>query len=194
MDAGRDPRPVLVVIGGLPAVGKTTIARVLARQVGAAFVRLDSIEQAILRAPTLAQLVGPEGYIVGVAIHGYRLPNGLSGLGGVDDPLAALARLGGFARVRTNAKVVAVTGSVGKTTTKEMLRTVLSAFGQTHAAEASYNNHWGLPLTLARMPRDAAFCVAEIGMRRHGWPPHCACGLTTIWGDAPQPPAGGGGP
>ncbi len=86
----------------------------------------------------------------------------------VDDTLAALARLGGFARMRTNAKVVAVTGSVGKTTTKEMLRTVLSAFGPTHAAEASYNNQWGLPLTLARMPREAAFCVAEIGMNHPG--------------------------
>lgn len=86
----------------------------------------------------------------------------------VDDTLAALARLGGFARVRTNAKVVAVTGSVGKTTTKEMLRAILSAFGPTHAAEASYNNHWGLPLTLARMPLEAAFCVAEIGMNHAG--------------------------
>jgi UDP-N-acetylmuramoyl-tripeptide--D-alanyl-D-alanine ligase len=86
----------------------------------------------------------------------------------VDDTLAALARLGGFARVRSRARVVAVTGSVGKTTTKEMLRTILSAFGPTHAAEASYNNQWGLPLTLARMPREAAFCVAEIGMNHAG--------------------------
>jgi UDP-N-acetylmuramoyl-tripeptide--D-alanyl-D-alanine ligase len=86
----------------------------------------------------------------------------------VDDTLAALARLGGFARARSGAKVVAVTGSVGKTTTKEMLRTILTAFGATHAAEASYNNQWGLPLTLARMPRDAAFCVAEIGMNHAG--------------------------
>ena len=86
----------------------------------------------------------------------------------VDDTLAALARMGGFARVRTKAKVVAVTGSVGKTTTKEMLRTILSHFGTAHAAESSYNNHWGLPLTLVRMPRDAAFCIAEIGMNHAG--------------------------
>ncbi len=86
----------------------------------------------------------------------------------VDDTLAALARLGGFARVRSAARVVAVTGSVGKTTTKEMLRTALSAFGNTHAAEASYNNQWGLPLTLARMPESAAFCVVEIGMNHAG--------------------------
>ncbi len=86
----------------------------------------------------------------------------------VDDTLAALARLGGYARARFGGCVVAVTGSVGKTTTKEMLRSILSAFAPTHAAVASYNNHWGLPLTLARMPRDAVFCVVEIGMNHPG--------------------------
>ena len=86
----------------------------------------------------------------------------------VDDTLAGLHRLGGYARERSTARLVAVTGSVGKTTTKEMLRTVLAAFGRTHAAVASYNNHWGLPLTLARMPRDTEFCVAEIGMNHAG--------------------------
>ena len=102
----------------------------------------------------------------GAMVH--RAVPGAHGLLTVDDTLAALARLGGFARIRSHARVVAVTGSVGKTTTKEMLRTVLSAFGPTHAAEASYNNHWGLPLTLGRMPLDAAFCVAEIGMNHAG--------------------------
>ena len=86
----------------------------------------------------------------------------------VDDTLAGLHRLGGFARERSTARLVAVTGSVGKTTTKEMLRTILAAFGRTHAAVASYNNHWGLPLTLARMPRDTEFCGAEIGMNHAG--------------------------
>ena len=89
----------------------------------------------------------------------------------VDDTLAGLARLGGFARARfgeNNGRLVAITGSVGKTTTKEMLRGALSAFGPTHAAVASYNNHWGLPLTLARTPRDAKFCIAEIGMNHAG--------------------------
>jgi UDP-N-acetylmuramoyl-tripeptide--D-alanyl-D-alanine ligase len=86
----------------------------------------------------------------------------------VDDTLSALARLGGYARARFAGRLVAVTGSVGKTTTKEMLRTVLATQGATHAAVASYNNHWGLPLTLARMPPDAAFCVAEIGMNHAG--------------------------
>jgi UDP-N-acetylmuramoyl-tripeptide--D-alanyl-D-alanine ligase len=86
----------------------------------------------------------------------------------VDDTLAGLHRLGGYARERFTGRLVAVTGSVGKTTTKEMLRTVLAAFGRAHAAVASYNNHWGLPLTLARMPADAEFCVAEIGMNHPG--------------------------
>jgi UDP-N-acetylmuramoyl-tripeptide--D-alanyl-D-alanine ligase len=89
----------------------------------------------------------------------------------VDDTLAALARLGAFARGRfgeTGGRLVAITGSVGKTTTKEMLRGALSGFDTTHAADASYNNHWGLPLTLARIPRDARFCIAEIGMNHAG--------------------------
>jgi len=86
----------------------------------------------------------------------------------VDDTLAGLHRLGGYARERFSGRLVAVTGSVGKTTTKEMLRTILAACGRTHAAVASYNNHWGLPLTLARMPLDTEYCVAEIGMNHAG--------------------------
>ena len=86
----------------------------------------------------------------------------------VDDTLAGLTRLGAFARARFLGQTVAVTGSVGKTTTKEMLRVALAAYGPAHAAVASYNNHWGVPLTLARLPRDAAFCVVEIGMNHAG--------------------------
>jgi UDP-N-acetylmuramoyl-tripeptide--D-alanyl-D-alanine ligase len=86
----------------------------------------------------------------------------------VDDVLTALERLGAAGRARTDARVVAVTGSVGKTSTKEMLATVLDRQGRCHAAEASYNNHWGVPLTLARMPRDTEFAVIEIGMNHPG--------------------------
>ncbi|MDR9395282.1 MAG: Mur ligase family protein, partial [Roseovarius sp.] len=86
----------------------------------------------------------------------------------VADVQSALEALGRAGRARTGARVVAVTGSAGKTSTKEMLRHVLSAQGRTHAAEASYNNHWGVPLTLARMPADADFAVIEIGMNRPG--------------------------
>lgn len=86
----------------------------------------------------------------------------------VKDVQAGLDALGEAARRRTRARVVAVTGSVGKTSTKEMLRTVLDAHGSVHAAEKSYNNHWGVPLTLARMPRDVDFAVIEIGMNHPG--------------------------
>ena len=86
----------------------------------------------------------------------------------VPDVLDGLRALGAAARARFAGRVVAVTGSVGKTGTKEMLRTALSAQGRVHAAEKSYNNHWGVPLTLARMPADADFAVVEIGMNASG--------------------------
>ena len=86
----------------------------------------------------------------------------------VPDVLQALEQLGRFARARTSARVVGITGSVGKTSTKEMLRAILGGQGRVHAAEASYNNHWGVPLTLARMPADADFAVIEIGMNHPG--------------------------
>ena len=86
----------------------------------------------------------------------------------VPDTLEALWGLGRHARARFRGRVVAVTGSVGKTTTKEMLRLALSPFGTVHAAQNSYNNHWGVPLTLALAPADADFLVAEIGMNRPG--------------------------
>nr|WP_255568873.1 UDP-N-acetylmuramoyl-tripeptide--D-alanyl-D-alanine ligase [Neoroseomonas alba] len=86
----------------------------------------------------------------------------------VADTLAGLTALGAAARTRSAARFIAVTGSVGKTSTKEMLRAALAASGPTHAATASYNNHWGVPLTLARTPRDAAFAVIEIGMNHPG--------------------------
>jgi len=86
----------------------------------------------------------------------------------VEDTLAGLTRLGAFARARSAAKVVAVTGSVGKTTTKEMLRRALGGFGDVHAADASFNNHIGVPLTLARMPPETKFAVLELGMNHPG--------------------------
>ena len=86
----------------------------------------------------------------------------------VDDVLAALEKLGEAARARTKAQVLAITGSVGKTSAKEMARAVLERQGKVHAAEASYNNHWGVPLTLARMPADTEFAVIEIGMSNPG--------------------------
>jgi UDP-N-acetylmuramoyl-tripeptide--D-alanyl-D-alanine ligase len=86
----------------------------------------------------------------------------------VDEPLAALRRMAAAARSRSAARIIAVTGSVGKTGTKEALRLVLGAQGETHASEASYNNHWGVPLSLARLSRTARYAVFEIGMNHAG--------------------------
>lgn len=86
----------------------------------------------------------------------------------VEDVLEGLEALGAAARARTKAKVVAVTGSVGKTSTKEMLLSIFADQGRAHASVASYNNHWGVPLTLARMPADTEFAVIEIGMNHPG--------------------------
>ena len=82
----------------------------------------------------------------------------------VTDVLAALERLGAAARARSGARIAAVTGSVGKTSTKEALRLVLTQAGTSHASAASYNNHWGVPLSLARMPKHTRFGIFEIGM------------------------------
>jgi len=88
----------------------------------------------------------------------------------VDNTLRGLERIAMAARARLahNARVIAITGSAGKTTTKEMLKAGLSRLGPTHAADKSFNNHWGVPLTLARMPRDTKFGVFEIGMNHAG--------------------------
>jgi UDP-N-acetylmuramoyl-tripeptide--D-alanyl-D-alanine ligase len=86
----------------------------------------------------------------------------------VDDVLDALRDLARAARVRSRAKITAVTGSVGKTSTKDALRLALSADGETHASTASYNNHWGVPLSLARLPEAAKYAVFEIGMNHAG--------------------------
>jgi UDP-N-acetylmuramoyl-tripeptide--D-alanyl-D-alanine ligase len=85
-----------------------------------------------------------------------------------DDTLKAMERLAVASRSRSRARIVAITGSVGKTSAKEMLRVMLSACGATHASASSYNNHWGVPLTLARMSASAGFGVFEIGMNHAG--------------------------
>ena len=100
-----------------------------------------------------------------------RVPEGVSPdahLLIVEDVLTGLEQLGAAARARTGAKVAAITGSVGKTSTKEMLLSMLGDQGRTHASVASYNNHWGVPLTLARMPQDTEFAIIEIGMNHPG--------------------------
>jgi UDP-N-acetylmuramoyl-tripeptide--D-alanyl-D-alanine ligase len=86
----------------------------------------------------------------------------------VADVLAALESLAKAARARSSAKVVGVTGSVGKTSTKDMLRAALAGQGAVHAADKRLNNHWGVPLTLARMPAETDYAIIEIGMNHPG--------------------------
>jgi UDP-N-acetylmuramoyl-tripeptide--D-alanyl-D-alanine ligase len=86
----------------------------------------------------------------------------------VPDVLIALRELAGAARARMRGKVIGVTGSVGKTGTKEALRLALSKDGETHASVASYNNQWGVPLSLARCPVSAQYAVFEMGMNHPG--------------------------
>jgi UDP-N-acetylmuramoyl-tripeptide--D-alanyl-D-alanine ligase len=149
--------------GGWPASGLSIDTRSL--QPGEMFVALkdardghDFVSDALAKGASAAMVS--------------RVPHGVA----ADDPrllivpdvLAGLQDLARAARTRTQAQVVGVTGSVGKTSTKDMLAHCLAAQGKTHAAQASYNNHWGVPLTLARMPQDADFAVIEIGMSNPG--------------------------
>jgi len=108
------------------------------------------------------------GAAAAIVSEAYHAANGGDRLIVVLDTLQALEALGRAARARSRAEIIAVTGSAGKTTTKEAIRTVLSAAGETHASIKSFNNHWGVPLTLARMPREAQFGVFEIGMNHPG--------------------------
>jgi UDP-N-acetylmuramoyl-tripeptide--D-alanyl-D-alanine ligase len=86
----------------------------------------------------------------------------------VDDSLEALWSLGRYARARIQGQVIGVTGSAGKTTTRQWLEALLSNQAVTHGSTGSYNNHWGVPLSLARMPADTAYGVFEIGMNHAG--------------------------
>ena len=86
----------------------------------------------------------------------------------VPDTLVALEALATAARARSRARIVAVTGSVGKTGTKEALRLALATAGGTYASAGGLNNHWGVPLSLARMPPDVSYGVFELGMNHPG--------------------------
>ncbi len=108
------------------------------------------------------------GAAAALVSHAYEQREDDGALIRVDDPLAALEAIGRTARARSGARIVAVTGSVGKTGSKEALRLCLSQLGKTHASEKSYNNQWGVPLTLARIPRECAYGVFEIGMNHPG--------------------------
>jgi UDP-N-acetylmuramoyl-tripeptide--D-alanyl-D-alanine ligase len=100
-----------------------------------------------------------------------HLPDGMPGgapLLLVEDTMEALGALGQAARARSRAKTIAITGSVGKTGTKEALRLALAGQAPAHVSSASHNNHWGVPLSLARQPLDAVFAIYELGMNAPG--------------------------
>jgi len=110
------------------------------------------------------------GAAAAIVADSYNAQPGDGALIRTTDTLDALEAIGRAARARlaADARVIAVTGSVGKTTTKEMLRLAFQALGPTHASEKSYNNHWGVPLTLARMPAGTRYAIFEIGMNHSG--------------------------
>ncbi|WP_374625752.1 UDP-N-acetylmuramoyl-tripeptide--D-alanyl-D-alanine ligase [Devosia sp.] len=108
------------------------------------------------------------GASAAIVSEAYHAGHGGDRLIVVPDTLEALRQLGRAARARSRAFIVAVTGSAGKTTTKEAIRTALSAAGETHYSIKSFNNHWGVPLMLARLPVEAQFGVFEIGMNHAG--------------------------
>src|SRR5471032_228571 len=96
-------------------------------------------------------------------------PDGMTGpLLTVAHTQRGLEDLARAARARSNAKILAVTGSAGKTTTKEILRLACNALGRTYASAASHNNHWGVPLSLVSLPRDAEYGIFEVGMNHFG--------------------------
>ena len=85
-----------------------------------------------------------------------------------DDEFAAMAELGRAVRERSEARVVAITGSSGKTTTKDILAALCSRHARTVASERNYNNELGVPLTLCRLEPDTEVCITEMGMRGMG--------------------------
>ncbi|MCP5405102.1 MAG: UDP-N-acetylmuramoyl-tripeptide--D-alanyl-D-alanine ligase [Pseudomonadaceae bacterium] len=107
---------------------------------------------------------GAVAVIVGRRIEGVSIPQ----LVVADTLMDGLWKLAAAARARFGGQVIGLTGSAGKTTTKDMLRVMLARVGVVHAARASFNNFWGVPLTLCNMPRDADFAVVEMGMNQAG--------------------------
>lgn len=165
------PNPVLWTSEEIVAATKGRAGRAFA----ATGISIDS--RKVAEGDLFVALQGPifDGHdYIGMALDAgaagilaHRLPDGLSmqaPVVHVADTLTGLQDLGHAARDRSPAKFIAVTGSVGKTSTKEMLKLVLAAQFPTFASEGNLNNHWGAPLSLARMDRDAAIGVFELGM------------------------------
>ena len=86
----------------------------------------------------------------------------------VNNSVEALYSIARYSREKYKGRVIAITGSVGKTSTKDILTKMLSTFGVTHSSQKSFNNHLGVPLTLANIPKNADFVICEIGMNSKG--------------------------
>jgi UDP-N-acetylmuramoyl-tripeptide--D-alanyl-D-alanine ligase len=145
-----------------PIAGFSIDSRSLAP--GEVFIALKNVRDGHAFVPA-ALAAGAAAAVVG---NDYGAAGSAGALIRVEDTLRALEDIARAARRRSGATIVAVTGSVGKTGTKEMLRLCLEGLGPTHASEKSFNNQWGVPLTLARMPPDSRHAVFEIGMN-HPW-------------------------
>ncbi len=155
------PGDLFVALRGERRDGEAFVADALARGAAGAMVAGEVGERNLAARSLVPEFLAPQSLTPQSLTLGAPLLL-------VGDTLAGLTALGAAGRARFAGRVVAITGSVGKTTTKEMLRRILTAQGPTHAASASHNNHWGVPLTLARLPADAAFCIAELGMNHAG--------------------------
>ncbi len=153
------------LVGKMPAIvsGASIDTRTL-QQGDAFFALIDQRDGHAFVSAAFAQ-----GAVLAVVDEAHA--DALAGMGPlavVDDVLRAIERAGMVRRADLDAGVIAVTGSVGKTGTKEALKLVLSRQGETMAPVGSYNNHWGVPLTLVRTPRDTRYGVYEIGMSNPG--------------------------
>lgn len=114
------------------------------------------------------ELAFKAGASAAIVSKDYAAKDGHGPLLRVADTMKALEDLGRASRARTSAVVIGVTGSAGKTGTKEMLATMFGALGVTHASKKSFNNHWGVPLSLALLPQDAQYAIFEMGMNHAG--------------------------
>ena len=134
--------------------------------------RLDATADAVTGVKIDSRLVEPGDLFVavgrGAAFAGDARAHGAHAVLVPDDAFAAMAAIGRAVRARSAARVVAITGSTGKTSTKDILAALCAPVARTVAAEASFNNELGVPLTLARVEEDTDVCIVEIGMRGHG--------------------------
>jgi len=134
--------------------------------------RLDARAETFTGVQVDSRRIAPGDLFVsvgrGVEFAAEALERGAAGTLVPDDPFAALGHIGGEVRRRSGARIVGITGSMGKTSTKDILAALCMPAARTVAAEASYNNEIGVPLTLCRLERDTEVCILELAMRGFG--------------------------